>query len=271
VDFSVQENRVIVNYDLVDCPYNEKYDIRLYFSDSNRSTEVLSTSGDVKQVSCGRYKSIIWDVLSDKSELKGNIQFEVKISKKYSVKVKKTPSFKEWKFDRGYIGASIGGFVPYGDYGNPSDNLEQNGFIINGSFGYLLNNLLGISGSLYWCGTPISEDLEIASWSNFGLMIGPLISIPFGSKVKWDLRPMIGYSGSSVVSTSSFLGGASYDGTTSGIAYNLGSGLRFNLGDNTSYLLSAEYFTTKPRFDGYPIEPNIATLSLSAGIAFRLR
>lgn len=270
VDFGVFNNSIRITYDLVDCPPNETYNIKLYLSQEGKISQIQQgLSGDIIQVSCGRYKTISWEVLADRNELKGDIHFEVRIGEKHRVKVKKTPSFKLWKLDKGYVGASIGGFVPYGTYAIPSDNLEQNGTFFNGSFGYLPKDLIGICGSLYWYGTPISDDLETASWSNWGLMVGPLVSIPLGNKVKWDLRPQIGYSVSSAFSTSSFLPDT-YDGSTSGVAYNLGTGLRLNLGEKASYLISFEYFSTKPKFDGYPIEPNIATLGLSVGVAYRL-
>lgn len=270
VDFDVSDNRIIISYDLIDCPGNETYDIKLYLYQEGKISRIQNgLSGDIIHVSCGQYQTILWEVLTDRNELKGNVHFEVRIGDKHRVKVKKTPSFKEWKLDKGYIGPSIGGFVPYGTYAIPSDNLEQNGTFFNGVFGYLPKNIVGFCGSLYWYGTPISDDLETASWSNWGLMVGPLVSIPFGNKVKWDLRSQIGYSVSSVFSTSSFLPDT-YDGFTSGIAYNLGTGLRLNLGEKASYLLSFEYFSVKPKFDGYPIEPNIATLGLSIGVAYRL-
>lgn len=267
VDFGIFDNTIRISYDLIECPANETYDIELYLYAEGKLRQIQQgLSGDIKQVSCGWLKkTILWEVLSDRNELKGNIHFEVRIGDKHRIKVKKTPSFKEWKFDKGYIGASIGGFIPYGNYGNPSDNLEKNGFQMNGSFGYLFTNVIGVSGSLYWCGSEINESW----WENWGLMVGPLISIPLGNKVKWDLRPMIGYSSSSIYASYDYL--PDYDGgTTSGPSYNLGTALRLNLGQKASYLLSFEYFSVKPEFEGYPIIPNIATLSLSAGVAFRL-
>ncbi len=93
VDFSIKNNIIYINYDLLDCPSKSLYDIRLKFIDK-QGGEIYPTyiSGDIKKVDCGNGKRIEWDVLQDKSELKDEVQAIIEISKKYSTKVTGGPS-----------------------------------------------------------------------------------------------------------------------------------------------------------------------------------
>jgi hypothetical protein len=100
-------------------------------------------------------------------------------------------------------------------------------------------------------------------------MLGPLISLPIGNKIKWEIRPQIGYS---VISTSSDLPDPdSLSTATSGVAYNIGTGLRLNFGKRTCYMLNVEYLSSprKPHDYYYRVEPDTGTLGASIGIAFR--
>ncbi len=77
----------------MNCTPKSLYDIKIKFIDENNG-EIYPVSiiGDITKVNCGNGKKIEWDVLKDKSELKGKIRAIVEISKKYSTKVKGGPS-----------------------------------------------------------------------------------------------------------------------------------------------------------------------------------
>lgn len=92
VDFKVEDNFVIVTYDLVNCPSRELYDIKLKVIYNNNTIVPSSVNGDLKKVHAGKNKKIEWNVLSDKSELKGKIQVMVEISHTFSTKITDGPS-----------------------------------------------------------------------------------------------------------------------------------------------------------------------------------
>lgn len=96
VDFTVKDNVVIVTYDLVNCQSSELYDIKLTFVSESRNIYPNSITGDINSVSAGENKKIEWMVLSDKAELKGNIQAIVEISHIYysTVEISNTYSTK---------------------------------------------------------------------------------------------------------------------------------------------------------------------------------
>lgn len=92
VDFTVKDNVVVITYDLTNCPTRESYDIELTIINDNNTIKAISITGDIKKVSPGKNKRIEWNVLSDKSELKGQIQIMVEIEHTYSTKITGGPS-----------------------------------------------------------------------------------------------------------------------------------------------------------------------------------
>ena len=87
VDFSVINNTITVNYDLINCPKKHVYDIKLKVISNTNTFEPKSVSGDLIKVSPGKFKKIELDVLRDKTEFTGKIQTIVEISNSYSTKV----------------------------------------------------------------------------------------------------------------------------------------------------------------------------------------
>jgi hypothetical protein len=278
VDFEVVDNTVKINYDIDGCSGDKNYDIRLLLGKDGNLTEISSgLSGDIENVPCGSSNTIIWDVLSDRSDLKGRIYFAVEVRRTHSTMMGKEEgkggkawSRRSWKADKGYIGGSIGVFTPYESYLATPRAYEQNGMFLNTTIGYLPTYVFGICSTIYIYGGTRNEQYEIVTWANYGMMIGPLISFPIGNKIKWELRPQIGYS---FISTNSDHPDLDSLGTTttSGVAYNLGTGLRLNLGKRTCYLLNVEYLSAprKPEFYLFPVEPDFGTLGASIGVAFR--
>ncbi len=96
VDFTVSNNIINITYDLVNCPAKKIYDISIKFTDENRNVIYpMSITGDLKKVSSGKNKKIEWNVLNDKSELKGNVQAIVEISETYPSKVEEQPKYPD--------------------------------------------------------------------------------------------------------------------------------------------------------------------------------
>jgi hypothetical protein len=91
VGFFQKANTLVVSYDLVNCPKKEIYDIRLNVFLNGEQVPVYTTSGDLKNVTEGRNRKIVWDVLND-TELKGNVQVEVEVTNTRSTKIIGGPS-----------------------------------------------------------------------------------------------------------------------------------------------------------------------------------
>jgi len=145
------------------------------------------------------------------------------------------------------------------------DGAANTGIQINlVNVGYLFSKNVGITGVWFGAANPINIDF-IDPWSYGGMMVGPLISFPITKKVDWDLRPMVGYS----VSTLPDLGYGSEQAIS--IAINIGTVFRINVSKRISLLLSADFFSTKPDFVEYGFDQNINTISLGFGVAYRLK
>jgi len=276
VDFDVVGNTVQIRYDIDDCGSDKTYDLRVFVGKDGEMTEIKrGLRGDVESVSCGPSKAVTWDVFSDREELAGRIYFAVEIYRTHPVMMKeperaesqKPRSRRSWKADKGYIGGSIGIFTPYEANTNLPQNLTRGGVFGNASLGYLPSLLLGVSSTVYIYSDTRKNQFDFSTWKNWGVMIGPLISLPIGNVIKWEFRPQIGYA---VITESSDMSRPdSLDVVRSGVAFSMGSGLRLNIGKRTCYMLNVEYLTAPIRFDDYRIETNLGTLGASFGVAFR--
>jgi hypothetical protein len=286
VDFEVMSNTVKVTYDITGCSEDENYDVKLSLGSEGEVTEITrGLSGDIKEVSCGSSRVILWDVLSDRNELTGQVYFAVEIQRIHHTpqpiqeKNQEAETIEDddernkewrrrsWKADKGYVGGSIGLFAPYQSYSNAPYNPQQNGFFINTTIGYLPSLLLGVSTTIYFYGAPKLENLRITTWKTCGMMIGPLISLPIGNRIKWEVRPQIGYS--MILPNSNFSDVDSLNSVRSGVAYNISTGLRLNFGKRTCYMLNVEYLSATRKFEHYQLKPDLGLLGASFGIAFR--
>jgi len=166
---------------------------------------------------------------------------------------------------KGYIGLSFGPSMPLGDFADQSNGAAKTGLHLNLiNFGYLYSNNVGVAAT--WFGASNAIDIKgIDPWSYGGLMVGPLFSFPVSEKADWDLKPMIGYSATTVPD----LGQGTEQATS--FAFNIGTQIRFHVSNKVSFILSADYFSTKPVFEDYGIEQKINTLSLEFGVAYRLK
>ena len=282
VDFEVVGNTVRVNYDLADCSEEDRYDIKLSFGSEGELVEIKrGLSGDVKDVTCGSSKMILWDVLSDREELKGQIYFAVEIARIHHppqqiIEAEEEPdtydevkwsSRRSWRADKGYVGGAVGLFTPYQNNLNAPYSPRQNGFFINTSIGYLPASFMGITTTVYFYSAPTMDKLRITSWKTVGMMIGPLISLPIGNKIKWEFKPQIGYS--MIFPNASTSDIDSLDRVRSGVAYNLSTGFRLNFGKRTCYMLNVEYLSAARKFEQYQVEPDVGLIGVSFGVAFR--
>ncbi len=282
VDFEVIGNTVKISYDIDGCSEDKNYDIKLWLGREGELTEIShGLSGDIKDVPCGSSRVILWDVLSDRNELKGQVYFAVEIQRIHHVTQQIQKEIQEdqttneakdgrrrsWRADKGYVGGSIGLFAPHQTYTTAPYNPKQNGFFINTTVGYLPSLLLGVSTTIYFYGAPKIDKSRVTAWKTCGVMIGPLISLPVGNRIKWELRPQIGYS--MIFPNSNLSDADSLNTVRSGVGYNISTGLRLNFGKRTCYMLNVEYLSATRKFEHYQMEADLGLLGASFGIAFR--
>jgi hypothetical protein len=92
IDFYTQQEKVIITYDLINCPSRRLYDIKLSFVDRNRQViRPSSVSGDINRIRCGSTKSITWDVLADRTAFQGEYQAVLEVQKKHRQKIQGGP------------------------------------------------------------------------------------------------------------------------------------------------------------------------------------
>lgn len=286
VDFEVVGNTVRINYDIAGCSDDDTYDIKVALGiDGELVTITRGLSGDIKEVTCGSSRMILWDVLSDRDELKGRIYFAVDIDRinhtpkqtiQETTRVEEEPDTydelkwsarRSWRADRGYVGGAIGLFAPYQKSLYAPYSPGQNGFLINTSLTFLPSSTMGITTTIFFYSAPTLDQLRITSWKSVGMMIGPVISLPIGNKIKWEFRPQLGYA--AIFPNKSISDIDSLDRVRSGVAYNLSTGFRLNLGKRTCYMLNVEYLSATQKFEKYKVEPDVGLIGVSFGIAFR--
>lgn len=176
-------------------------------------------------------------------------------------KVEVDPSFRK----RGYFGSSFGVSMPIGEFSEGSNGLANTGVQVNLiNFGYRFTENLGITATWYGASNPIDAK-NIDPWSYGGLLIGPLLTYPISKRIEWDFRPMVGYT----VTILPDLGKGEEQATS--FAMNYGTILRVNVSDKLALLVSAEYLTTRPKFNDYKIVQEIGTITTGLGVAYRLR
>ena len=99
VDFTTKGDQIEITYDLIDGTKGEKYDIDVYLIKKTdkpiRTKLTTGLTGDLTGTEGGLHKLIIYDVLTDRDQLDGTIQFELRISKTHRVKL------QLWKQDKG--------------------------------------------------------------------------------------------------------------------------------------------------------------------------
>ncbi len=84
-----QGKQIIIYYDLITDGYKGNFTVNAYYTQDYGKTYIplKSVAGDADtNISSGRQKKIVWDVLDDVDELKGDIKFKVTANpeKKYT-------------------------------------------------------------------------------------------------------------------------------------------------------------------------------------------
>jgi hypothetical protein len=81
-DWSYIGSGIEIQYDLNDCRPDQYYNVKVYFESENGVVYPKTVTGDLFRVSCGRRKTILWDISSDIQSLEGNYRVVVKLEKK---------------------------------------------------------------------------------------------------------------------------------------------------------------------------------------------
>jgi hypothetical protein len=264
VDFETKgDNKIEITYDLLDCPVGETYDIEVYLiTKTDRATRtklINGLTGDLIGIEGGTHKVITYDVLTDRDQLDGTVQFELRIGKTHRVKQ------QLWKLDKGYTGMTLGIFKP-----NVSGPLSLgNGGFFQMVYGHTKKGMLGFNGAFYFYNTSSNGN----HWLCTGLSGGPMLAVPLGQKIKWDIRPQLGMSLSDVSDKS----GSVYD-LQYGFSFIMGTSLRFNIGKYTSWLLSYDYLGSNQKLAGFNLgsgtsvngTAHVGSHGFSLGVAIRL-
>jgi hypothetical protein len=256
------DNKIEITYDLLDCPMGETYDIEVYLihkTDRATRTKLINgLSGDLIGID-GGHKVITYDVLMDRDQLDGTVQFELRIGKTHRVKQ------QLWKNDKGYAGMTLGIFKP-----NVSGPLSLgNGGFFQMVVGHTRKGILGYNSAFYFYNTSSNGN----HWLCTGISAGPMLAIPLGQKIKWDIRPQLGLSLSDVSDKT----GTIYD-LQYGFSFLIGTSLRFNIGPRTSWLLSYDYIGSNQKLAGFNLgsgtsvngTARVGAHGFSLGVAIRL-
>lgn len=171
---------------------------------------------------------------------------------------------KKAKIGSGYIGLTIGASIPIGYFASRSNGLANFGYQLNGiEFGYLFSKYIGASATVFVAENPISLD-SVAPWKYGSIMIGPLFTLKLTKKIEWDLKPMIGYS---LTTVPDLRDGAE---EASAASYSVGTQFRYNLNKHFSLMLSSDFYYSVPSFKYYKFTQTITTISVRVGASYRL-
>jgi hypothetical protein len=178
-----------------------------------------------------------------------------------------TSLFAQTSDRRGFVGMTLGPSIPVGDFASKysSDaggaNVGLNISLLN--FGYTFGKNFGVTA--LWFGAAHKVDTNgsglDATWSYGGLMGGGLYTMPISNQLNFDLKAMVGF-------VSAKLDIHDFGNTTAnGAGFDFGAALRYHFSDRWSMLMTADYFTSKPNFEGSDM--SITTFNINAGIAYR--
>jgi len=85
VDFYVENQRIVVRYDLIYPKPDTLINISLVFSsDKGAKITPVSVTGDLNKVKPGVGKTLIWNIVEDGINLEGNYRAEVEVNKVFS-------------------------------------------------------------------------------------------------------------------------------------------------------------------------------------------
>lgn len=164
---------------------------------------------------------------------------------------------------------TLGPSIPVGDFASKySDNAGGANVGLNISLlnlGYTFGGNLGVTALWFGAAHKVETNgsgME-ATWSYGGLMGGGLYTMPITNQLSFDLKAMAGF-------VSAKLDIDNFGNTTAnGAGFDVGAALRYHFTNRLSLLVTGDYFTTKPNFEG--TDMRITTININAGIAYRFQ
>eukprot|EP01029_Cantina_marsupialis_P023525 TRINITY_DN5894_c0_g1_i1.p2 TRINITY_DN5894_c0_g1~~TRINITY_DN5894_c0_g1_i1.p2 ORF type:complete len:193 (-),score=39.04 TRINITY_DN5894_c0_g1_i1:1180-1758(-) len=176
-------------------------------------------------------------------------------------------SFGQRSECKGYIGFTINGAIPTGDFADFSDNNSDAGYASTGAkvgfinFGYKLSSKYGIAASLF-SSAHMYDNREDYHWGYGALMVGPMVSYPVARNLELEFKGMLGFGNAFFEDRH----GEVEDGI---VGFDFASTLRYNFARKWALLINADYFSTQAEFKDYT--QSISALNVGLGLAFRLR
>ncbi len=200
--------------------------------------------------------------------------FEIQESQDNIEKVSPQNINSKSRFDRrGFIGFSLGGAIPTGNFA--SGDIET-GYILNlFNFGFVFSEYYGMVIKLNGIAhlTSIEYDIDqsynqIFSYSN--LLSGLLISYP-SKNINFDIRLMAGMLFAHIDNDNYTDNRQGY-----GVSTANGSGIRIHTGKTVSIIIEADYIYSRPKLlsenkANTPVHIRISSVTLAAGLVFRLK
>ena len=165
---------------------------------------------------------------------------------------------------KGYIGLSIGSSVPMGGY--PENAVK--GTYASWDFGYIFGNNLGINANSYSAINAVNDVNAQSTMLKVAILVGPSYRIKINDKINWDLKASGGFMVSDITNNivvnnkPDFISG-------SGLAYNLGTSIRYNMWKNKYLGLNIDYLFAKQNYDG--IMKNMPGANIGIGFGWLLK
>jgi hypothetical protein len=166
-----------------------------------------------------------------------------------------------------FIGISGGAAIPVVDFAdNSADNLDagyaETGYNLNMvNFGYVIWKNLGVTARGFLSAHTTDFSME-ATWSYQGVMAGPFGVIPIHEKLDIGLQAMIGYVSAKIEVID--LG----ETIARNVGYDFGTTLFYGFSKRWYLMASADYFTSKPKFNEG--SRRISAINVNLGIAYRI-
>lgn len=179
--------------------------------------------------------------------------------------------------DKGYIGLGFGGSTPLGTFASTEPDNEDAGFATIGlsidlSFGYKLGERFGLAALIRSQANGVDAQaiadqlvlpgykvtVEAGNYAIGGFFVGGYGSFPISGKLDLDTRGLIGFASTSsptydirysAMGVGDVLTFKQTSATGGAFAYNLGAGLRWNVGRKVCLVWMLDYMGTNPEFE----------------------
>jgi len=202
---------------------------------------------------------------------------------------------------KGFLILSAGPSFPLGNFSSttfdinsntpPKNGFAKTGFNLDLQGGYHFVKNFGVTGSVFYnlysydeqrlkdqLGIPAEANMRVDHWKYYGIVAGPMLTATITPKTSIDFNVMTG-----VISANSPKAIVSDDGTgdivnedwSTAVPIRVGSGMRFQFGENGYFGIGMNYFFAEPRFktlflgETYEAHQQLSALTVNAGIGFR--